>query len=254
MGGARRTYSTDEIAVHWDSTRCIHTGRCLVALPEVFDVRRRPWVDVDAAGADAIARAVESCPTGALRYRRLDGERGEQPSRPTFAVPIDDGPLLMMGDLHVQTPEGETVAREYRLTLCRCGKSRNQPFCDNSHLASGFRSATFASRVAPADAGDGGTDDGDVSPTLVTPTRDGPLEVRGRTVVVTRARELLAELDEVLLCRCGNSASKPFCDGSHEGRFESRAPALRAERRRAETPAAFEPNPQVRPPGAAERA
>jgi hypothetical protein len=69
----------------------------LTALPAVFDVRRRPWVDVNAADADAIARAVELCPTGALRYDRLDGSSAERPRRPTFVVPIDNGPLLVMG-------------------------------------------------------------------------------------------------------------------------------------------------------------
>ena|SRR5687768_7005290 len=134
---AARTYETDEIAVHWDSTRCIHTARCLQALPEVFDVRRRPWIDVAAADAESVAKAVRACPTGALRYTRRDGAPQEEPRRPTMAIPIPDGPLLVMGDVRVQNPEGETVAEEARLTLCRCGKSRNQPFCDNSHLANG---------------------------------------------------------------------------------------------------------------------
>lgn len=252
MGGAQRTYATDRIAVYWDSTRCIHTARCLMALPRVFDVRRRPWVDVGAADADAIAHAVALCPTGALRYDRLDGQPGEQPRRPTLVVPVDDGPLVVFGDLHVTTPDGETIAREYRLTLCRCGKSRNQPFCDNSHLAVGFRSANYARRPIVA-RGDGAPDDGAPAPTTIIPKHDGPLELEGHVVVSTQTGELLAESDALVFCRCGRSASKPFCDSSHEGRFESRAPELRAERRRAETPAAFEPNPHVRPGAAGER-
>ncbi len=250
MGGAQRTYSTDRIAVDWDSTRCIHTGRCLAALPQVFDVRRRPWVDVTAADADAVARAVELCPTGALRYTRLDEAPGEQPRRPTVVVPIDDGPLLLLGDLHVQTPEGETIAREYRLTLCRCGKTQNQPFCDNSHIAAGFRSSSYAVRRGATDRVET-TPSGD-EPTVVTPSQDGPLRVVGEVVVATQGGELLAAGTGFVFCRCGRSASKPFCDSSHEGRFETRAPELRTERRRAETPAAFEPNPQVRPAAAVE--
>src|SRR3712207_670512 len=99
---AQRTYSTDRIAVHWDSARCIHTARCLNALPAVFDVGRRPWVDVEAADADAVAQAVEACPTGALRYERYDGAPEYEPPRPAVAIPIDDGPLLVMGDLVVR--------------------------------------------------------------------------------------------------------------------------------------------------------
>jgi CDGSH-type Zn-finger protein/uncharacterized Fe-S cluster protein YjdI len=251
VGGAQRTYATDRIAVYWDSTRCIHTGRCLMALPRVFDVRRRPWVDVHAADADEIAHAVELCPTGALRYDRLDGERGEDPRRPTLVVPVDDGPLVLLGDLHVRTPEGDTIVREYRLTLCRCGRSRNQPFCDNSHVASGFRSASYARRP-PGPLRDRPPDDVAEPQTTITPKGDGPLDVDGHVVVATQRGELLAEGDSLVFCRCGRSASKPFCDSSHEGHFETRAPELRAERRRAETPAAFEPNPQVQPGAAAE--
>ncbi len=41
-----REYSTDEIVVRWDSSRCIHTAMCLQALPQVFDVGRSPWIDL----------------------------------------------------------------------------------------------------------------------------------------------------------------------------------------------------------------
>ena len=245
MTGPQRSYDADGITVHWDSTRCIHTARCLRALPEVFDVRRRPWIDVTAASADAIAEAVEACPTGALRYDRTDGTPGETPVRPAVAVPIADGPLLLMGDLRVETPDGEEIAREYRLTLCRCGRSRNQPFCDNSHVDAGFESTDCARRaLAPLDD----AARGDVT-TVITST-DGPLLTRGALVVMDAESEPLASGERFALCRCGNSASKPFCDGSHKGRFESKAPEERAERRRAATPEAFEPNPHVKPPPA----
>ncbi len=73
----RRVYETGEIRVHWDSSRCIHTGICLEALPEVFDIRRRPWVDVAAAEVDAIAHAVERCPTGALVQSQVAGGKSK---------------------------------------------------------------------------------------------------------------------------------------------------------------------------------
>ncbi len=136
----QRDYQTDEIRVHWDSARCIHTGICLRTLPRVFDTRRRPWVDVNGAEADAIAAAIERCPTGALRYERLDGAIGEQPGRPTIVVPVENGPLLLAGDLRVRDADGALIANETRLTLCRCGLSRNQPLCDNSHRRRGWES------------------------------------------------------------------------------------------------------------------
>jgi CDGSH-type Zn-finger protein/uncharacterized Fe-S cluster protein YjdI len=242
---AHRTYSTDRIVVHWDSTRCIHTARCLNALPRVFDVQRRPWVDVEAADADAVADAVRTCPTGALRFERLDGGPQDDPERPAVAIPIPNGPLLVMGDIRVQNPEGEPIADDPRVTLCRCGRTRNQPFCDNSHLMTGFRSGDFAAKPGAGRPAEPGAED---RTTTITATRDGSLHFEGRVVVMSPDGETLADGDDIWLCRCGRSGSKPFCDGSHKGRFETRLVQVDGERRKAETPAAFEPNRHVAPP------
>jgi CDGSH-type Zn-finger protein/uncharacterized Fe-S cluster protein YjdI len=240
---AERTYSNERIAVHWDSTLCIHTARCLNAAPSVFDVQRRPWVEIDAADADVVAMAVETCPTGALRYERLDEAPQETPVEPAVAVPIPDGPLLVMGDVVVKGPDGDTIAEGPRFTLCRCGRTKNQPFCDNSHLMAGFRSSEFTPKPNAGRDSDGA--DGPVS---VTATRDGSLHFEGRLQVLSPDGDELADADDLWLCRCGRSGSKPFCDASHKGQFESRLVQVEGERRQAETPAAFEPNPHVEPP------
>jgi CDGSH-type Zn-finger protein/uncharacterized Fe-S cluster protein YjdI len=243
---ARRAYETDQIRVHWDAARCIHTGICLRRLPNVFDTRARPWVDLSGADAETVADTVSHCPTGALRYERLDGAEQEQPNRPTVVLPIEDGPLLMVGDLNVKTPDGEQITRENRLTLCRCGMSHNQPFCDNSHRrrnwSSGPTSAPEDELPAPRD---GAADD----PTSVVPLADASLELRGHLRIYHSDGEPLAEAGRVILCRCGQSSNKPFCDGSHEaGEFRTRAPEPAPERLEAETPAAFIPNPEVPEP------
>lgn len=47
--------------------------------------------------------------------------------------------------------------------------------------------------------------------------RDGPLLVRGRCALVGEEGEMIGEEGPFALCRCGRSAKKPFCDGSHRG-------------------------------------
>ena len=242
----RRTYETDAIRVHWDSSRCIHTGICLRALPEVFDVHARPWVDLAGAGADAVADAVERCPTGALRYERTDGARGEEPERPTVVMPIEDGPLLLAGDLDVRTPDGEQIARETRLTLCRCGMSRNQPFCDNSHLRRGWESGPAHEPRKPPRPPE---PDAAQKPTTIVPRHDASLELLGHIRVYHSDGRPLADAGRVVLCRCGHSRNRPFCDGSHEeAGFRTRPPEVPRDRLEAETPEAFTPNPRVPDP------
>lgn len=134
---ATRDYQTDEIIVHWDSSRCVHTGICLRSLHDVFDLRRKPWVDVQGASADEIAATIEKCPSGALSYTR-PGRAGEQPPETTTVVPAPNGPLYVRGNVEVRDADGELLGAGYRMTLCRCGHSKNQPFCDLSHRDAGF--------------------------------------------------------------------------------------------------------------------
>jgi len=137
----RRVYRAPAIEVHWEPRLCIHTGNCVRGLPQVFDPRARPWVAVDAADADAVARTIETCPTGALHYRRLDGAPQEQPAAETTVEASADGPLLVRGDVRIVDREGTLIRADTRLALCRCGASGNKPFCDGSHRRVGFRTA-----------------------------------------------------------------------------------------------------------------
>lgn len=135
----RRTYENASIRVLWDSSLCIHTGICLHSGDGAFDVERHPWVDVDAAETETIVAAIEACPSGALRYQRLDGGPQERPQVPTTVVPWPNGPLMVRGQLEVQDRRGDTFVSGPRAALCRCGDSKNQPFCDLSHREAGFR-------------------------------------------------------------------------------------------------------------------
>lgn len=242
----KRTYETEAIRVHWDSSRCIHTGICLRRLPSVFDVNARPWVDLAGADADAVAEAVPRCPTGALRYERTDGGEQEQPQRPTIVLPVEDGPLLMVGDLDVRAPDGELITHETRLTLCRCGMSRNQPFCDNSHLRRHWESGPTHDPDADLPEPRGGALD---DATKVVPLQDKSLELRGHLQIYHANGKPLAECGRAFLCRCGQSRNKPFCDGSHErAGFQTRPSEVERDRLEADTPAAFTPNHRVPDP------
>lgn len=137
---SRRDYATSEIVVHWDSDLCIHTGRCLRRLPEVFDTGKRPWVTVDGAPADEVAAAVQLCPTGALRYERLDSSDPERPEEPTTIEPRPNGPLFVRGEVRIVLPDGTAIDQGPRFALCRCGATTNPPFCNNAHRAIGWRS------------------------------------------------------------------------------------------------------------------
>src|SRR5262245_24124804 len=132
----RKSYRGDGIEVSFDLDRCIHVGECLLTLPEVFDLARRPWIDANAADPDTIAEMIERCPSGALQYRRLDGGTAETHAT-TSVEPMRNGPLRVTGEIRVRLDDGTEEVLP-RATLCRCGASTRKPFCDNTHLKIGF--------------------------------------------------------------------------------------------------------------------
>jgi uncharacterized Fe-S cluster protein YjdI len=80
MDAPARTYEHESIAVAWYPERCLHTARCIMGLPDVFDPRRRPWIVLEGHTADEIAAVVERCPRGHAR--------GALPLRPVTAEAV----------------------------------------------------------------------------------------------------------------------------------------------------------------------
>jgi CDGSH-type Zn-finger protein/uncharacterized Fe-S cluster protein YjdI len=138
--GPARTYASDSIEVSWEPRLCIHMQNCIRGLGEVFDPEARPWVRVDGADAERIAETVLTCPTGALHFRRFDGGPQEAAPAETTIEPRRNGPLFVRGNLRIVDEDGTVVREDTRLALCRCGASRNKPFCDGSHREIGFTS------------------------------------------------------------------------------------------------------------------
>ncbi len=64
-------YRNDKIVVRYDPKICIHAGDCVRGLPNVFDVGKKPWINVDGSSSEAIAEQVKKCPSGALSYEML---------------------------------------------------------------------------------------------------------------------------------------------------------------------------------------
>jgi uncharacterized Fe-S cluster protein YjdI len=125
----KKAYEAPGITVTFEARRCLHAAECITGLPEVFDSSRRPWIRPDAAPADRLADVVRRCPSGALQYELTDGGT-ETPDRPTHITRTPAGQLIVRGELLLATQEGPRA--ETRATLCGCGNSQLQPYCDHS--------------------------------------------------------------------------------------------------------------------------
>ena len=60
---------------------------------------------------------------------------------PVNLTPVPNGPLKAAGNLEVVSGTGRTCNKVTETYLCRCGHSKNKPYCDGSHKAAGFQAA-----------------------------------------------------------------------------------------------------------------
>lgn len=195
-----------QASIHFEAARCIHSRHCVLDRPDVFVPNvEGEWIHPERASGEEIAALAANCPSGAITCTRHDGKPDEA-APPVNTLRIrENGPLAVHADLSL--PDGE---RRLRATLCRCGASKQKPYCDGSHAAAGF-SATGepAARESKPLASRNGT-------LRIEPQLDGPLKVSGPVELVSGTGRTINRATEAWLCRCGASANKPYCDGSHK--------------------------------------
>ena len=138
----RQSYEGKNITIHDNRSICAHAGHCTEGLAAVFKYGSEPWIDASSAAAEAIIETIRRCPSGALSYT-LEGIQGEeqspeQPQEPSITV-TQDGPYAVEGAAHLVEQSWAQGASIQHFTLCRCGASKNKPFCDGTHGSIGFK-------------------------------------------------------------------------------------------------------------------
>jgi CDGSH-type Zn-finger protein/uncharacterized Fe-S cluster protein YjdI len=195
-----------DVTIAFNAKRCIHARFCVLGEPGVFKANvQGEWISPDdATHAENLVAVARACPSGAITYTRSDGGP-EEGAPPVNLIQVrENGPLAMRAALLI---EGQSAC--LRATLCRCGASNNKPFCDGSHSKVGFAAS---GEPKNADTTVLAMRDG---PLHVRPQANGPLAIAGNVEFISGTGRTFHKTQNAMLCRCGASANKPFCDGSH---------------------------------------
>jgi uncharacterized Fe-S cluster protein YjdI len=135
----KKEYTNGEITVVWQPGKCIHSGICVQMLPEVYKPKERPWIQIENGTTEALKEQVKNCPSGALTYYMNDAEDQESESLETKVEVLKNGPLLIYGTLKVVDSEGNETTKNKTTAFCRCGLSKNKPYCDGTHVKENFQ-------------------------------------------------------------------------------------------------------------------
>lgn len=148
-----RLQSGSTLSVIMDTSLCMLSGFC--------GMRDTGIADLVENSSDTQARSlaiamVERCPSGSLTYKIEPDEADIEPDYPlqiadTVEITVDgpiEGPLWVTGWVVIERSDGQPFVPRNRVTLCKCGFSRNKPLCDGTHRISGQRAARVKNRAS----------------------------------------------------------------------------------------------------------
>jgi CDGSH-type Zn-finger protein/uncharacterized Fe-S cluster protein YjdI len=136
-GAAEAAPAVNQLRIRENGPYAVHADLLIAGQPDGYRAtlcrcglsQNKPWCDGSHGPAGFTASGEpKSGAVDALAAR--DG--------PLNVTPLRNGPLQVRGNLEICAGTGRTVARITDARLCRCGQSKNKPFCDLSHLAAGF--------------------------------------------------------------------------------------------------------------------
>jgi len=123
----------------------------------------------------------------------------------------EDGPLILKGDIVVDDAEGNILLDDNEAYLCRCGQSKNKPFCDGEHKRCVFSdSAQFEDEKCEALISE------ETVKLVITVRENAMLIAKGPMTIQNEDGSSITTRNKAALCRCGLSKNKPFCDASHK--------------------------------------
>ena len=132
-----KRYTGEKINVYDNRAVCCHAGECVTNLNSVFNVNSRPWINPDKAEVDEIIEVVKKCPSGALTYE-IDDQHIKNFDFEDEINISKNGPYHVMGGIKLDVEHDLKPPSNSHYTLCRCGASKNKPYCDGSHSGINF--------------------------------------------------------------------------------------------------------------------
>ncbi|MCW8999927.1 MAG: (4Fe-4S)-binding protein, partial [Kangiellaceae bacterium] len=126
------SYRSDKISVHYNRLLCSKAAECGKRLPAVFNNQCDPWIEPTHGTVDEIIEVVKACPSGALSYQLPSQNIRHEVNEDSSIILEESGPYHVT-NAELRDTNWNAGASRKKYSLCRCGASKNKPFCDGSH-------------------------------------------------------------------------------------------------------------------------
>jgi CDGSH-type Zn-finger protein len=132
----QQVFEGEGVTMYDDRSLCTHAGFCGDRFTNVWEMIEDT---ADPEIRERLMAMVRRCPSGRLSYSVPPDPAAVEPEFEPMIGIEPDGPLWVRGGVRIESEDGRNYEVRNRMTLCRCGRSRNKPFCDGTHEIVGFR-------------------------------------------------------------------------------------------------------------------
>ena len=121
-----------KVTISYTPVLCSHAGECSRLAKSIFNPSKTPWITPENGSLEDVTSVLGACPSGALRV-----SIGEQSPHHLISADVDikieeHGPYRVK-NVPLEAEFNGVGASHAKYVLCRCGHSKNKPFCDGTH-------------------------------------------------------------------------------------------------------------------------
>lgn len=120
------------VIVSYTPVLCTHAAQCQARALSAFNPKQKPWIQPENGTLESILDVIAACPSGALRVSVGDQPAQHMTTRDVAIEVEKDGPYHLT-NVPLDAEFNGVGASRAKYSLCRCGLSKNKPFCDGSH-------------------------------------------------------------------------------------------------------------------------
>lgn len=136
-----KEYTKGELQIVWEPKKCIHAAICVETLPRVYQPKEKLWINPESASIEELKNQIDQCPSGALSYYMKNEKQpiNTKQMEKLKAIVKPNGPVIIQGEFTITHADGRVEEIEKMAAICRCGASKNKPFCDGAHAKVEFK-------------------------------------------------------------------------------------------------------------------
>ncbi|GAB5446279.1 CDGSH iron-sulfur domain-containing protein [Gymnodinialimonas sp.] len=120
------------VTISYTPVLCTHAAECQKRAARVFNPKAKPWIQPENGSAAEIMDVIAACPSGALRVSVGD-QTAQHLTTGDMGIAVEKNGPFHVTNVPLDAEFNGVGASRAKYSLCRCGLSKNKPFCDGSH-------------------------------------------------------------------------------------------------------------------------